>query len=367
MLQEAHHNLCVRHALVAQGALARSFDKKTQWAYLRNFTVPQNSHHEYSLMQYEKALQGLRTSIDALEHGAGARATLISCLALAMFDFSCGNGGFATQHIHFGRKILAAWQSCSGQTSLCPSSQQQPHSRLRPPQPVPELPYFQTAMGNPYAPSPQFVFPRAELAYNPRPAEGFCKVNHIANEQSIDSGLASMFLYLDLQTIFANGIDFECTYISNFPVETSMTSNTFANLEGARQTRQTLLYDGYFLYLRSLKYHFLPKDQIPQDIIELRSQFIEKLHRWLFAVGPVLRNYVIDPSIHPLARPDSVRFSIVLLLIRLTGILQAPETAYDAFYPHFEYLLAVSEDVIEYERSFIPDMNPGMSSNFPPP
>jgi len=75
-------------------------------------------------------------------------------------------------------------------------------------------------------------------------------------------------------------------------------------------------------------------------------------------IGPVLKPYHLDRSVHPLARPDVVRLSIVLLLIRLTGILGAPETAYDDLYLHFEYLLNISQEVIDYETAYV-ELNPG--------
>jgi hypothetical protein len=107
LLQECHANQCVRHIIVAQGALSQSFHTKTHYAYIRKINSPRDTHHEYALTQYQKALRGLRTAIDGHQSGAGARETLISCFALSMFDFFCGNGGFATQHSkHLPESIL---------------------------------------------------------------------------------------------------------------------------------------------------------------------------------------------------------------------------------------------------------------------
>jgi hypothetical protein len=185
-----------------------------------------------------------------------------------------------------------------------------------------------------------------------KPMDGHCPVNHVTNEQAIDINLARMFRYLDLQAIFANGIDGPCSYFQNFPLESTNESDTFSNLDEARQSRQLLLYDGYYIYAQSLKYNFVPKEQIPQCLLQANFNFINRLKQWLINIELVLQQYPIDASIHPLARPGVVRYSIVLLLIRLTGILGAPETAYDALYPHFEYLLSLALEVTQYESAY---------------
>src|ERR1700710_953308 len=113
VLQECHSNPCVRHTMVAQGALAMSQVARTPWAYFFGVNAAQNPHHEFALTQYEKALRALRSSISGFQKGKGVRATLISSLALSLFDCCCGNGAFAAQHVRFGKKLLSTWQSAN--------------------------------------------------------------------------------------------------------------------------------------------------------------------------------------------------------------------------------------------------------------
>lgn len=67
--------------------------------------------YRFALIQYQKAIRGLREFIDGLEKGRGGRSTLICCMVLTLFDCFYGNVGFAAQHIRFGRKLLSAWTS----------------------------------------------------------------------------------------------------------------------------------------------------------------------------------------------------------------------------------------------------------------
>jgi len=319
MLQESHGNLCVRHVIVAIGALEKSFHTRSRWGHLRNLSASQDTHHEFALFQYEKALRGLRTSIDDLERGAGARQTLVSAIALSIFDFFCGNGGFATQHIHFGRKILAAYRP------------QRTSSQLQLDAPV-------TA-----------------------PSDG----------ATIDDSLIRMFTQLDIQTVSFAGIDTPCAYTHVLPSPPLITSilvpMNFTNPDASRNSRTLLLSAGQDLILRSLTYHFVPPISIPSQIIQQREHMVQKLIQWLRAFDPLTRGFV-DTSVHPLARPDALRFQVVLLLIRISGILQTPESVYDSLSPHFEYLLSVSRDVIAYEEAsqpiqINPDFNYGESSS----
>lgn len=307
MLQESHGNPCVRHVIVAIGALEKSFHTKSRWGHLRNLTAAQDTHHEFALFQYEKALRGLRNSIDELEKGAGARETLVSAIALSMFDFFCGNGGFATQHIHFGRKILAA-----------------------------------------YRPPPTSSQLNAPLS--------------TTSSTIIDDNLIRIFTQLDMQTVFSAGIDAPCAYVSVLPPTPPIASIpvpfNFTNLDASRSSRALLLSAGQDLILRSLTYHFVPQSSIPSQYIQQREIILQKLHQWLQAFEPLTRGF-IDTSIHPLARPDALRFQIALLLIRISGILQAPESLYDSLSSQFEYLLGVCRDVITFEQATQPiQINP---------
>lgn len=309
LLQESHGNPCVRHVIVAIGALEKSFHTKSRWGHLRNLSASQDTHHEFALFQYEKALRGLRTSINDLERGEGARQTLVSAIALSLFDFFCGNGGFATQHIQFGRKILAAY---------------------RPPRTTSQLQLN--------APVPE------------------------SSSAAIDENLIRIFAQLDIQIVFSAGIDTPCTYTQALPSTPLVTSSSlqmnFTTPDASRSSRTFLLAAGHDLIMRSLTYHFVPQSSIPPQFIQQRESLLHRLHQWLRAFEPLTRGFV-DMSVHPLARPDALRYQVVLLLVRISGILQTPESVYDSLSTHFEYLLGVSRDVIAYEQASQPiQINP---------
>ncbi|KAH8601853.1 hypothetical protein B0O99DRAFT_562579 [Bisporella sp. PMI_857] len=297
MLQESNTNSCVRHAIVASGALIKSFDLDCKWAYMRRLSNVQNPHHEFALFQYQKAILELRTSIDALQSGTGARETLVSAITLAYFDFFADNGGFAIQHIHFGRKILATGRS--------------------------------SPLSTPFS--------------SPQPAAGTI----------MDPSVTRLFMGVDIQAKFALGIDSECSYIAYVPSTNSnpLYPYQFANLDEARQFRQILVVDAYNSFLRSLGYHFTPVEEIPEEWISIREGFLQKIHLWFAAFNPLLRLYLVDSAAHPLTRPDAMRFEVTILLLRLSGMLQTPEAVYDDLTSHFEYLLGVCRDVVAYERA----------------
>ncbi|KAG9246461.1 hypothetical protein BJ878DRAFT_496918 [Calycina marina] len=306
MLQESHGNSCVRHAIVAIGALEKSFHTKFRWGYLRHLSSSQGANHEFALSQYGKALQGLPTSIDELERRMDARQTLVSAIALSIFDFFCGNTGFANQNIHLGRKILAAY---------------------RPPRSV------------------------SSHGYSPSPQGG-----------TIEQSLIRTFANLDIQTLFATGLDSPCNYTSLFSPSTSIQSIliplSFTCPEASRNTRTVLLSVGQDLILQSLSYHFVSPSVIPSHYFQQRQALIEKIHTWLHAYEPLTRGF-IETSMHPMTRSYAFRLPIVQLLIRISGIFQESESVYDGLTTHFEYLLNISRDVISFEQATQPvQINP---------
>ncbi|KAF4637489.1 hypothetical protein G7Y89_g591 [Cudoniella acicularis] len=103
-IQASHTTACVRHALVAIGALARSTQKTANGHHFMDAAL--GVHREFALQQYQKALGELREAISTQENGDASQSTLLSCLVLAFFDNFIGNSGFAAQHIRYARKVL---------------------------------------------------------------------------------------------------------------------------------------------------------------------------------------------------------------------------------------------------------------------
>lgn len=295
VLQECHSNPCVLHTIVAQGALAMSQVGQTPWAYLFKFDNSQNTHHEFALTQYEKALRVLRTSIGGLQKGKGARSTLISALALSRFDCFCGNGGFATQHVRFARRLLASWRLANNASSG----------------------------------------------------------NTIASEDVIDDKLIRMFQRLDVSLLCLMGTDKEVNYenIQAPVLPMTMMSNQFLNFEEARQARELLLSSGYQFILHTLQYQFVPQEEIPASLHALRKHWLDQIQLWNNALDPVLRNYATDATMHPFARPEFCRLQTIVMSLWITGTLYTPETAYDGLMQHFEYIVSVAEELIEFEKT----------------
>lgn len=352
VLQECVQNTCVRHVIVAQGALALSQVSQTPWAGYYKVNPTQDAHHDFALIQYDKALRVLRTSISELPRGKGARSTLISALALSYFDCSCGNGGFAAKHIRFGRKLLTAWKSGDQNTNSTSSD---------------TPPIFESLQASTKETS-ALLHPNDQRGNLNKSDIGFVDVSLLAQlslptppereatqqaEDPIDEYLVRIFLRLDINIFLFLGVDSECNYDNTFILDVPYFAipAQFSSFEEARRAKLLLLAHGYQFFLGTMKYRFQPKDRIPESIQRLRQHWLEQILSWSSAFEPVLRMYGSDPNIHPFARAETSRLPTITMLMWLTGTLHTPESAYDDLIPHFEYLVSVAEEVIEFEKT----------------
>ncbi|KAH7357243.1 hypothetical protein BKA65DRAFT_223448 [Rhexocercosporidium sp. MPI-PUGE-AT-0058] len=287
-LQESQTNFSVRHAIVAIGALARSTDRSLCGSHRMDSS--HGPHREFALQQYEKAIQGLRESMNTNDHWRCIRASVISCLVLAFFDNFIGNGGFALQHIRHARDILLA---------------------------------------------ANIVVPSVVTSRNRE-----------------EDHISSMFLRLDMQALCAMGIEDNRTYVAleshnpNFTLPARFTS-----VEEARNTRNTIVSEGYNFFYQAAKYETLAPEQIPESILRIRDYMIEQIHLLHSLLDSLLLEVEPDLVCHPLSRPESLKLYSTVLLVRLTSCLGAPETACDALLPYFEFLLDISREILEYEAA----------------
>ncbi|KAH8586728.1 hypothetical protein B0O99DRAFT_489086, partial [Bisporella sp. PMI_857] len=271
MLQESITNSCVRHTIVATGAMMQSFNLSCKWAYMLKFTSIRDEHYKFALEQYQKAIFKLQTLIGGRQGSDDTAEFLIPAFALALFDIFAGNNEFAIQHIYFCRHVLVA----------CHSS---------------------------------FLF-----------------VNN------------------DIQVIFALGIEEQCSYSAYAPpYSTTTVPEKFLDLEDARSCRDILLENAYNTYLSTLQFHFTAREEIPEKWMGVREDILQSINLWFTAFNS-LQGYQDDITAHPLARSNSMSFEVTILLLRLSSMLQTPETCYDGLEQHFRNLLTVCNDVVEYE------------------
>jgi hypothetical protein len=297
VLQESSTTSSVRHAIIAIGALAMS----TQKSYCGTYRMDANLgfHREFALQQYQMAIQGLRHGILNPDDSEGIRTGVSCCLVLAFFDNFMGNGGFAMQHIRYARQVLAIAKH--------------------------------TSLSNAEQPNPQ------------------------------DDQLANMLLRMDIQTLCALGIDEKRTYVNLEPHTANFVLPTrFYDLEEAKATRNLMMCRGYNFYYRTAHYSSTPKDAIPQEILRERDDLIQQIHILHALLNELLLEIAPDFVCHPLSRPESLKLYLTALLVRLTTSLGAPQTACDELLPHFEYLVAMSRETMEYEHV----MDPGFSGKY---
>jgi len=199
-------NPCVRHVIVAQGALAQSQTRRDQWPTFEISTskAPITSSHSCNMRKLS-AVSVLHWRTPKWQRSSHHAHRLPSTHPLRLL---CGNGGFATQHIRFGRRLLNAWRLSVSEAA----------NQLMPPQIPPD---------------------------------------------SIDEGLAEMFIRLDIQSLCAMAsIQTVTTTHASLDSPHIPVPLEFSNLEEARHARLQLLNDGYKFWLRTLKYNFLPATQV---------------------------------------------------------------------------------------------------------
>ena len=288
-LQESQTSICVRHAIVALGALGKSV--YTSNLDHHHMDTSQGPHREFALQQYQKAIRGLRESITGLNHEVEPRTTLISCLVLACFDIFIGNVGFAIQHIRYARDIL-----CSSNPSGTP------HCAASPDNPT----------------------------------------DHLTN----------LFLRLDMQALLSIGTDSDRTYINLAATTPEIyVPEQFSNLDEAKDFRSPMMWEVFYFLYRTYFYNVVPREAIPEDVVQQRDYLIERINTFHARVDSLLQEAQPDHSIHPLRRPAAVKMYTTAGLIRLRASLNAPETDCDPLLPHFEFLLSFMRDTIKYEAS----------------
>ncbi|KAH8590452.1 hypothetical protein B0O99DRAFT_634396 [Bisporella sp. PMI_857] len=293
MLQESITNSCVRHTIVATGAMMQSFNLSCKWAYMLKFTSIRDEHYKFALEQYQKAIFKLQTLIGGRQGSDDTAEFLIPAFALALFDIFAGNNEFAIQHIYFCRHVLVA----------CHSS------------------FVSTPCSN------------GQSVFGPL----------------VGSSVASIFVNNDIQVIFALGIEEQCSYSAYAPpYSTTTVPEKFLDLEDARSCRDILLENAYNTYLSTLQFHFTAREEIPEKWMGVREDILQSINLWFTAFNS-LQGYQDDITAHPLARSNSMSFEVTILLLRLSSMLQTPETCYDGLEQHFRKLLTVCNDVVEYE------------------
>ena len=247
----------------------------------------------FALIQYQKALQGLRAFINGLQKGEGGRSTLICCMVLTLFDCFFGNVGFAAQHIRFGRKLLSAWMSTE--------SEDIPPTRIM--------------------------------------------------DDPVDCNLIHMFVSLDIQATSFLDIDKEYTYPDSLHMyrRQLVIPKKAQTLEETKNMTQQILFDGYNIYFRTLQYNSSLLECIPQDLIHLREYYLSQINLWNSYLEDFARGEQHQEDIHPLSRSRGLRLYSTILLIRLSSAPSALESRYDGLLEHFEYLVLVSKEIIEFE------------------
>ncbi|KAE8448837.1 hypothetical protein EG329_008839 [Mollisiaceae sp. DMI_Dod_QoI] len=244
-------------------------------------------HREFALQQYHKAIHSLRESIPNLEDEKAARSTLVACMVLAIFDDFIGHRAFALQHLRYAREILLK--------------------------------------SNILLPNPT-----------------------IRGDQE-NERLASIFLRLDMQALFAMGIDEHRTCIPLHPHSPTFSlPNRLSSFDEARNLISLVVWEGSRFFYHTMKYQLLPRNQVPPAVCRLRDYLVNRLYDLIQLLAD-MKDERPGTTFHPLLRVESLALHPTMLLIRLIPSLGAPETACDVLLPQFNYLLNLSREIINFE------------------
>jgi len=278
----------IRHGLVALGALSKSAKRSSSNHY--RVDLPQGTHRELALEQYQKALSGLRESIGGIGRGRPVRTTLVSCLILSCFENFLGNAGFSLQHVTWARHVLSS-----------------------------------------------SVSPKANPSTSMDVEEG-------------EDIVTTAFYLMDLQALLLLGSDEKRTYFK-FDQRDPIISlpAKFATLDEAKKARHMLVWNGYRTVYLTDFYQYGPIEAIPLSVIEMRDDLVSQIYVLHQQIDLLLLGSKPDLHLHPLARPEAIKVYSTTLLIRLAMSLQAPQITSDALLPEFEYLLTMARAALEYE------------------
>jgi Fungal Zn(2)-Cys(6) binuclear cluster domain/Fungal specific transcription factor domain len=286
--RESKSSVCIRHGLVALGALSKSAKRSSSNHYRVDLT--QGTHREFALEQYQKALQSLRESIPGINQGQPVRITLVSCLILSCFENFLGNGGFSLQHITWARHVL----STSVTSKTAPSIMK-------------------------------------------------------GGGEGEDIVMAGFYL-MDLQALCLLGADETRTYFK-FDHQSPMIPlpAKLPTLDEAKKVRHLLVWNGYRTWYQTDFYQYGPKEAIPRSVIQARDYLVRQIRALHDQIDLLLLDSNADLHLHPLARPEAIKVYSTTLLIRLAMSLQAPQTTSDTLLREFEYLLLMARRGLEYE------------------
>lgn len=128
MLQGCQHEPFVRHAVVAIGALDKSrMILAASESSTRKSLPTRDMHREFALLQYNKSLQAMKSSI--CDTKTNPRRVLVACLLVVCLENIFSNKYLALSHALAGHRILQDWlmqhphtlENMSGISSPAPS------------------------------------------------------------------------------------------------------------------------------------------------------------------------------------------------------------------------------------------------------
>lgn len=308
-IQESTSTPCIRHALVALGALIASTQKSPDGTYLISADSGEGAHRQFALQQHEKAIRGLREAISNQTSNDTCNI-IIACLVLVRLEPFIGNGGFAMQHVRYARKLIFK----SGNEGQYPTN----------------------------------ISSLDDQGDDP---------NEVAMQ---------MFFQSDVQALAIMGAadeDRSMVYIDSQPPNVSVPA-TFRDLQEAKRYHTFFCGEGLkFWYRSSLTLPGSSWESIPEFTINLRDHLIHQLHLFLSALTILVGREPEDQSCHPLRRPSSFKLNVVSIIIALTLTLDLTETATDLLQPYFQYIVNICREVLDYEARF--HQNSGKFHVFP--
>lgn len=124
VLQESHNVKSIRHAVIALGALSKSYDN-TPRPHLKVNIIQDidRRHHEQAVLQHLKAIQALNQYISSSD-SPQLRNALITCLLFVCFEIFQSSCVAAVQQIYGGLKILQSYYT--GKSGARPAAHRRP-------------------------------------------------------------------------------------------------------------------------------------------------------------------------------------------------------------------------------------------------
>lgn len=328
VLQMAHSESAVRHALIALGSLCQSEPGSMKHARAK-FAVDDN--YRFVLLHYNKAVRALVQSMSDTTHSP--EVALVTCLLFVCMEFLRGNYHTAFTHMKNGLGIITQRRKSHATGATKPLSHESvthgatPITRSSFADPMPEDYLKRDYIAAPY-PVTFHEFPR--LAAN--------------STTIMENTLVPIFIR-GISSALIYGVNTRDSLDVPSPVPSLLDQDSFTDLKEAQQACYELR-NSSILYLRTMGQKSLHRQPPINEDCQHRDRLLDFHQAW-FEKVQALERVTVFPEEEKIAL-SSVKISHYTTFILTACSLDNREVASDSYLEEFKEILHHAKIVMEY-------------------